>query len=152
MIKPYFVITFFCVLVNSCDPGGNLLVKNGYENEHIEYNGVSLTFSLTTLANTNFSLRVGVSTEKKISIFTDSLRIQFKNNNIDYKIRYNEEIYQSKTINFREGTSTFFYGFDLDRGGVKRDDEIIFYAKKYIKTENIFYNLDTLRFIVTKEY
>ncbi len=151
-INRFSSVVFIFILLVGCDPGSTLLVKNGNHSKTVKINKTIFTYKINTLRNINFSLKVDVATDNEINIYTDSLKIYFKDKNISYEIRYDGERYKSKTINVNQSTKSFYYGFDIDKTSVRKNDEIILFAKNYIKEEDSFFDLDTVKFMITKNF
>jgi len=148
----YFLIFVF-VLV-SCDPGGYLALKNGHGEgaRTLQPNGPTMEFRLVTIRNINFSLEILISTNVKINVIMDSLNICHNKEKINYRIRHDGEVYKSKTVEVKSGSKSLFYGFDLDRRNVKKGDEIILYAKYFVEQGVRSFDLDTVIFVVDREY
>lgn len=150
--RQFICLMFLLVIFTTCDPGGNLLLKNGGHKKVVDFDNATLSFKIKTIGNINFSIMVTVAAKSRINIFADSLNIFYKGSKYEYDIRYDGNRYLKKTIDIENKEEIFFYGFDIYDSRLRKNDTISIFAKNYVRINHSFFNLDTIKFVVTDDY
>lgn len=152
MKRIYNIYLIVIILLIGCDPAGPILLKDGSKSKPIYLNGCMVEFSLITVGNSNHDLNIKINTSHNISIFVDSLKIYYRDEEMKCVIRDNNKIIDQKIISINDSSRFIGYNFFYNREKVNINDVITVFGKNYIQKGDQFFDVDTLRFVVDKIY